>query len=100
MDSSCLGTLGVTKDVKIVEEISGPAVMVLKFENEEEAVAISNSSPYSLTSWIYTMNEDGSGETARKIDPGLIFFTHYLISAVGIPLWTSEKGETCPLLLI
>jgi aldehyde dehydrogenase (NAD+) len=34
------------------EEIFGQAITGLKFESEEEAVAITNNSPYGLTSYI------------------------------------------------
>lgn len=44
---------GVTIQGRIAkEEIFGPVVTVLKFESEEEAVAIANNSSYGLTSYI------------------------------------------------
>jgi hypothetical protein len=44
---------GVTREMSIAkEEIFGQAITGLKFESEEEAVAITNNSPYGLTSHI------------------------------------------------
>ncbi|KAH7419191.1 dehydrogenase [Cadophora sp. MPI-SDFR-AT-0126] len=41
---------GVTRDMRIAkEEIFGPVVTVLKFENEKEALSIANESDYGLT---------------------------------------------------
>jgi acyl-CoA reductase-like NAD-dependent aldehyde dehydrogenase len=45
----------VTREMRIAtEEIFGPVVAVMRFSDEDEAVAIANESEYGLTSAIYT----------------------------------------------
>ncbi len=63
----------VTNDMTIArEEIFGPVLSILPFENEDEAVAIANDTVYGLTN--YVQSEDGArrNRLARQLRSGMV----------------------------
>ena len=54
----------VTNDMTIArEEIFGPVLSILPYDDEEQAIAIANDTPYGLSSYV----QSGSIERARKV---------------------------------
>mmetsp|Transcript_27291 Transcript_27291/g.69423 ORF Transcript_27291/g.69423 Transcript_27291/m.69423 type:complete len:330 (-) Transcript_27291:170-1159(-) len=49
------------------EEIFGPVLSILRFETEEEAIALANDTAYGLTSYV----QSGSAERIRRVVPRL-----------------------------
>lgn len=65
--------MDVTREMRIYHEESfGPAVTVLTFKSEEEAVALANESIYGLSSSIFTRNIPLALRMARLIDAGAV----------------------------
>ena len=63
----------VHNDMDIAQkEIFGPVASILKFEDEEEAIAIANGSPYGLSGSIFTEDRHHGVELAMKIETGMI----------------------------
>ncbi|MCL4105044.1 UNVERIFIED_CONTAM: hypothetical protein GTU68_018751 [Idotea baltica] len=63
----------VNNDMVIArEEIFGPVLAIIPFDNEEDAVAIANDTPYGLTNYVQT--EDGAKRmrVARKLRSGMV----------------------------
>ncbi|MCP5145698.1 MAG: 5-carboxymethyl-2-hydroxymuconate semialdehyde dehydrogenase [Gammaproteobacteria bacterium] len=55
------------------EEIFGPVLTAIPFEDEADAIAIANDSPYGLTGYIWT-NDLGRGiRMARDVEAGMIW---------------------------
>ena len=54
------------------EEIFGPVVSVLRFENEEEAIKIANDSPFGLSGSIWTRNAGRALRVARGVETGAL----------------------------
>ncbi len=54
------------------EEIFGPVVSVVRFETEEEAVAIANDSPFGLSGSIWTGNVGRALRVARGVETGAL----------------------------
>ncbi len=75
----------VTHDMKVVqEEIFGPVVVVSKFKDEKEAIALANDSDFGL-SFIYLVNKYGARATrvANQIQAGIVMINcHSLHSQV------------------
>jgi acyl-CoA reductase-like NAD-dependent aldehyde dehydrogenase len=52
------------------EEIFGPVLVVIPFEDEDDAVRIANDSPYGLGGGVWTADTDHGMEIARRIRTG------------------------------
>jgi len=55
------------------EEIFGPALTVIPFDTEEEAVAIANDTDYGLAAYLWTKDAGRALRTAQAIDAGMVW---------------------------
>ena len=53
-------------------EIFGPVLSVIPFETEEEAIEIANDTPYGLTNYIQSKDQDKIKRVARKLRSGMV----------------------------
>jgi aldehyde dehydrogenase (NAD+) len=96
----------VTPDMRIAkEEIFGPVLSVLTFEDEEEAIRIANGVMYGLAATVWTTDLGRAFRVAEKIDAGIIWTNcpHYLpvnvpyeghkMSGLGEDLGVEALGE-------
>jgi len=64
---------GIKKNMRIwQEEVFGPALPVISFENDEEAIQLANDTPYGLGATIYSKDMEKARYIASKIDAGCI----------------------------
>jgi len=61
----------ITKDMRH-EEVFGPALAIVKFKTEEEAVALANDTVYGLGSRVLSKDVDRARRVASKIDSGTV----------------------------
>jgi aldehyde dehydrogenase (NAD+) len=54
------------------EEIFGPVLAVIRYEDDEDAVRIANNSIYGLTGSVWSASEDRAMEIARRIRTGAV----------------------------
>ena len=54
------------------EEIFGPVVSVVRFEDEDEAIAIANEGPYGLSGSIWSRDIGRALRTARGVETGTL----------------------------
>jgi aldehyde dehydrogenase (NAD+) len=59
------------------EEIFGPVLSVMKFKDEEEAIAISNGTIYGLVSAVWTRDVQRAHRLARQIKAGVVWINTY-----------------------
>jgi aldehyde dehydrogenase (NAD+) len=63
----------VRNDMTIAqEEIFGPVLSILPYEDEDDAVAIANDSPYGLSGGVWSADKDRATAVARRIRTGQI----------------------------
>ena len=64
---------GVETDMRIAqEEIFGPVLAVITYEDEDEAIAVANNSSYGLNGSIFTSDLERGLELARRIRTGTV----------------------------
>jgi acyl-CoA reductase-like NAD-dependent aldehyde dehydrogenase len=68
----------VSPDATIArEEIFGPVLAILTFEDEEEAVALANRSVYGLAAAVWTRDVKKAHRIARELDAGTVWINTY-----------------------
>ena len=73
---------GVTKDMRIAkEEIFGPVLAVLEFDNIDDAIEIANSVEYGLSSSIYTRDINNAFKAIERIESGITYINASTIGA-------------------
>jgi acyl-CoA reductase-like NAD-dependent aldehyde dehydrogenase len=75
-------------DRAVVEEIFGPVVVVLPFEDEADAIRISNDTPYGLSGSIWTRDIGRGIRVARGIESGNLSVN----SHSSVRYWTPFGG--------
>lgn len=74
--------LGVTPEMRVArEEIFGPVVSVLAFQELEEAFAINNDVPYGLSSSLYTRDVAAAFRAIEELDNGITYINAPTIGA-------------------
>lgn len=81
-------------------EIFGPAVAILKFHTEDEAVAIANNSEYGLSAYIQTNDIQRAHRLAERLHAGGVYInggfqinSHTPFGGVGISGFGKEGGK-------
>jgi 5-carboxymethyl-2-hydroxymuconic-semialdehyde dehydrogenase len=55
------------------EEIFGPVLTAIPFENEAEAIAVANDTPYGLTAYIWTGDSGRAFRMAHQVEAGMVW---------------------------
>jgi aldehyde dehydrogenase (NAD+)/betaine-aldehyde dehydrogenase len=58
-------------------EVFGPVLAALPFDDEDDAVALANDTPYGLTAAVWTRDGSRALRVARRIDAGQVFVNNY-----------------------
>jgi acyl-CoA reductase-like NAD-dependent aldehyde dehydrogenase len=68
----------VTATMRIArEEIFGPVAALMRFGDDDEAVAIANDTDYGLTAAIMTADETRAARLATRLEVGMVFVNNY-----------------------
>lgn len=63
----------VTNNMTIAqEEVFGPVLSIIPFETEAEAIQIANDTPYGLTNYVQTQDDDKRHRVARRLRSGMV----------------------------
>lgn len=91
----------VAPDMRIAqEEIFGPVVTVIPFDDEDDAVRITNGTEFGLVAGVYTNDSERQLRVSRSLQVGMVFVNNYNRMFVGFPFGgTKHSGhgrEHCP----
>lgn len=77
---------GLTNDSRTArEEIFGPVETVLGFDTEDEALAITNDSPYGLAGILFTQNLDRAHRLAARWKAGTVWINTFFERDLRLP---------------
>ena len=81
-------------------EIFGPVLSILKFNDDDEAISISNGTEYGLVGGVFTKDLDRAMHCAKKVRAGQFFVNEWFAGGVETPVggygksgYGREKGR-------
>ncbi len=75
-----------TDDMAIVrEEIFGPVMCVLIFDDEDEVVRRANNTPYGLAAGVFTKDITRAHRVIAQLEAGTCWINHYNITPIEMP---------------
>lgn len=85
---------GVTGGMRVAqEEIFGPVLSVLVFDDEDEAVALANGTAYSLAAAAWTKDIDRAHRMVEKLRAGTVWVNTYGPTDARLP-WGGMGGQS------
>ena len=90
----------VTSDMSFGrEEIFGPVLSVMRFSDEDEAVALANDSKYGLAASIWTRDGSRLARLSSRVEAGIVWGNCAFVENAGVPVggygqsgWGREYG--------
>jgi betaine-aldehyde dehydrogenase len=77
---------GCRDDMSIVrEEIFGPVMSVLEFDNEEEVVARANATEFGLSAAVFTNDLTRGHRVIARLQAGTCWINHYNVTPIELP---------------
>jgi betaine-aldehyde dehydrogenase len=77
---------GCRDDMGIVrEEIFGPVMSVLEFEDEDEAVARANATEFGLSAGVFTNDLNRAHRVIARLEAGTCWINHYNVTPIELP---------------
>lgn len=78
---------GVRPDMRIArEEVFGPVLAVMTFDDEQEAVAMANDTPYGLAAGVWTTDMYRAQRLIRGLECGTVYVNTYRSVATASPV--------------
>jgi betaine-aldehyde dehydrogenase len=82
-----------TDDMAIVrDEIFGPVMAVLPFEDEDEVVRRANDTPYGLAAGVFTQNLARGHRVIARIEAGTCWINHYNVTPIELPFGGAKQS--------
>jgi len=84
---------GVTDDMTIAqEEIFGPVMSVLSFDEEDEVIARANDTEFGLSAGVFTQDMARAHRVVADLQAGTLWINHYNLSPVEIPFGGAKSS--------
>ena len=86
---------GVTADMDLYrEELFGPAGVVYRVADEDEAVRVANDTPFGLGSYVFTTDAAQAERVADRIEAGMVYVNLVLADEPGLPFGGIKRSGT------
>jgi betaine-aldehyde dehydrogenase len=77
---------GCRDDMSIVlEEIFGPVMSVLEFDDEDEAIARANSTEFGLSAGVFTNDLNRAHRVIARLEAGTCWINHFNVTPIELP---------------
>ncbi len=84
---------GVTPEMRAYkEELFGPAAVIYKVANAEEAIDLANSSPFGLGGVVWSTDLEHAEEVADRLDTGMVWINTPQGSAADLPFGGTKRS--------
>jgi aldehyde dehydrogenase (NAD+) len=85
---------GLAEDSSILtQEIFGPVVLLIPFDGDDEAVRITNATPYGLSGAVHTGDIERGVRFAKRIETGMIHINDGTVHDEPIVPFGGEKSS-------
>ena len=86
---------GVTTDMDVWgEELFGPAAVLHRVRDEDEAVEIANGTGFGLGSYLFTTDPEQADRIADRIDAGMVYVNLVLADSPELPFGGVKRSGT------
>ena len=91
----------VTQEMTVAkEEIFGPVLSIIDYEDHEEAIKIANDTDYGLAAGVFTNNIDQATKASNELQAGQIYVNSWFTGSIATPFggykqsgYSREKGQ-------
>ena len=84
---------GATNDMRIArEEIFGPALTAIAFDDEADAVALANDSDYGLAAYLWTGDVGRAHRVADAVDAGMVWVNSQNVRHLPTPFGGTKRS--------
>jgi len=81
-----------SRDRAVCEEIFGPVLTVQRFEDEDEAIALANSTPYGLSGYVWTTRVDRALRVSARLKTGMVWVNSFFLRDLRTPFGGSGQS--------
>lgn len=74
------------------EEIFGPVMTVLAFDEEEEAIRRANATPYGLAAGVFTRDLARGHRVVARLQAGTCWINHYNLTPIELPFGGAKQS--------
>ncbi len=74
------------------EELFGPAAVIYKVADADEAVELANTSPFGLGGVVWSADADKAAEVADRLDTGMVWINSAQGSAADLPFGGTKRS--------
>jgi len=83
---------GVAADARIAQEIFGPVLSLIEYDDVDEAIAKANSTDFGLVAGVFTKDIDKAMYCAQRLEAGQVFINEWYAGGVETPFGGFRKS--------